>query len=162
MARTPPPLKPSVLDRLLNDDMAVDVGTHFHRSRVLSEIKESLRRDLRNLLNTRARNLTWDPNRLKMLSKSLADYGLPDFTATSLGSDADSAKFCTLIQEIIERHEPRLKEVKVVPAGEGETMDRTFSFRIEARLDVDQAPEPVVFDSQLKPATNTFEVKEQA
>ena len=42
-----------------------------------------------------------------------------------------------------------------------ESYDRTLRFRIDGLLAVDPAPEPVVFDSQLEPATATFEVKDQ-
>jgi type VI secretion system protein ImpF len=121
-------------------------------------VNQSLRRDLEHLLNTRARNLVWDEARMEELQKSLADYGLPDFSWASLGSESDRQKFCNRIKEIIGRHEPRLVNVEVRPVTEGETIDRSFAFRIVAELDVDPAPEPVQFDSHLKPATHTFEV----
>ena len=38
-------------------------------------------------------------------------------------------------------------------------LDRALRFRIDALLHADPAPEPVVFDSELKPLTASFEVK---
>ncbi len=152
------PLLPSLLDRLLDADPGVSREPPQARHQVLRDVKLSLRRDLEHLLNTRARNLLWDPERMPELKKSLADYGLPDFTAVGLGTESDRVKFCRQIEEIIRRHEPRLANVQVVPASEGESLDRSFAFRILAELDVDPAPEPVLFDSHLRQATSTFEV----
>lgn len=158
MAEKSRPLLPSVLDRLIDLDPTLTREPQAARHQVLREVKQSLRRDLEHLLNTRARNLVWDEERLVELKESLADYGLPDFSWASLGSDSDRKKFCGRIREIIERHEPRLANVEVLPVTAGETLDRSFAFRIVAELDVDPAPEPVQFDSHLKPATHTFEV----
>jgi type VI secretion system protein ImpF len=152
------PLLPSLLDRLIDLDPGVSREPPSARHQVLREVKVSLRRDLEHLLNTRARNLVWDPARMPELNKSLADYGLPDFTSVNLFTETDRARFCGEIEEIIRRHEPRLANVRVVPVAEEEALDRSFSFRILAELDVDPAPEPVLFDSHLKQATNTFEV----
>jgi len=152
------PLLPSLLDRLLDADPGVSREPPAARHQVLREVKLSLRRDLEHLLNTRARNLVWDTARLKDLEGSLADYGLPDFTAVGLASDDDRQKFCRQLEDVIRRHEPRLANVRVVPATDAESLDRSFAFRILAELDVDPAPEPVLFDSHLKPSTSTFEV----
>src|SRR5215813_13702038 len=102
------PLLPSVLDRLIDQDPTNTREPQAARHQVLREVKQSLRRDLEHLLNTRARNLVWDETRLEELQKSLADYGLPDFSWASLGSETDRQKFCNRIRDIINRHEPRL------------------------------------------------------
>ena len=62
------------------------------------------------------------------------------------------------LRDIILRHEPRLANVRVSSPDSDETVDRTFRFKIEAELDVDPAPEPILFDSLVKPATGVFEV----
>ncbi|MBY0229071.1 MAG: type VI secretion system baseplate subunit TssE [Gemmataceae bacterium] len=152
------PLLPSLLDRLIDLDPGTSREPPPARHQVLREVKASLRRDLESLLNTRARNLVW-PATLAELEGSLAEYGLPDFTAASLGSGLDRARFCEALRGVIERHEPRLAGVRVTSAEEGEGMDRTFRFKIEARLDIDPAPEPILFDSLVKPATGVFEVE---
>jgi type VI secretion system protein ImpF len=40
--------------------------------------------------------------------------------------------------------------------------DRTLRFRIDAMLYAEPAPEPVIFDSELEPLTNSFSVASEA
>ena len=45
------------------------------------------------------------------------------------------------------------------PLPNAEPADRTFRFKIDAMLIAEPAPEPIVFDSELRPGTGDFEVK---
>jgi type VI secretion system protein ImpF len=152
------PLVVSLLDRLLDDEPGVSTEPAKGRVQVLRELKQCVRRDLEILLNTRTRCLAWPPG-LKELKQSLVNYGLPDFTGADLGSAEDRERFCGIVQAAIHQHEPRFKSVRVQLLGSAEPLDRTLRFRIDALLRAEPAPEPVVFDSVLKPATNAFEVK---
>jgi type VI secretion system protein ImpF len=160
MARIHPeqPLVLSVLDRLLDDDPGVSTEAAKGRVQVLRELKQSVRRDLESLLNTRTRCLPWPPG-LKELKQSLVNYGLPDFTGADLGSVKSREQFCAIVQAAIRQHEPRFKSVRVQLLAGADPLDRTLRFRIDAMLRAEPAPEPVVFDSVLKPATGAFEVK---
>jgi type VI secretion system protein ImpF len=160
MARIRPdqPLLPSVLDRLLDFEPETSREAPKNRAQVLRELKESVRRDLENLLNTRQRNLTWPPN-LTELERSLLNYGIPDITALSMGAGKERQEFCRQLQSVILKHEPRLKTCQVVLLDNTEPLDRTLRFRIDALMHADPAPEPVMFDSSLKPGTGSFEVK---
>jgi type VI secretion system protein ImpF len=152
------PLVPSVLDRLLDDDPGASREPAKNRHQVLRELKQSVRRDLENLLNTRARCRPAPPH-LKELKQSLAHYGLPDFSAAGLGDAQDRDAICQILEAVIRQGEPRFKTVQVQLLGDAEPLDRTLRFRIDALLIADPAPEPIVFDSTLKPATGDFEVK---
>jgi type VI secretion system protein ImpF len=152
------PLVPSVLDRLLDDDPGTTHEPPAGQHQVLRELKRSVRRDLESLLNTRVRNLVV-PAHLTELKRSLLNYGLPDFSATNLGSSRDREAFCALLEQVIRDHEPRLLQVHVEPLSAAEPLDRTFRFRIDGLLRADPAPEPIVFDSIVRPATGDFEVK---
>ena len=152
------PLVPSVLDRLLDDDPGVSREPARSRHQVLRELKQSVRRDLENLLNTRARCQAGPPH-LKELKQSLIQYGLPDFSGAGLGDAQDRDAIFQLLQTVIRQGEPPFKTVKVHIVGKAEPLDRTLRFRIDALLIADPAPEPIVFDSTLKPATGDFEVK---
>jgi type VI secretion system protein ImpF len=160
MSRVRPnqPLVPSVLDRLLDYDPQVSREAPASQHQVLRELKQSVRRDLENLLNTRVRNLSWPPH-LEELNRSLVDYGLPDFTGMSLGSADDRAAFCRLVEAVIRRYEPRFQSVSVQPQDSAEPLDRTLRFRIDALLRVEPVPEPVVFDSVVEPTTGDFQVR---
>jgi type VI secretion system protein ImpF len=150
-------LTPSVLDRLLDDDPGVRQEPAHARGQSLNQLKESVRRDLVNLLNTRTRFVR-GPEHLTQLERSLVEYGLEDFGGRNLASEAERARFCRDIEEVIRKNEPRLEEVQVRAGGEGDPLDRTFRFTISARLRVEPTPEQVQFDSRVNPATGTVVV----
>jgi type VI secretion system protein ImpF len=160
MARVRPeqPLVPSILDRLIDLDPSVSREPPPSRHQILRDLKQAVRRDLENLLNTRQRCLS-PPEHLKELKVSLLNYGIPDLTGASMSSAKERDDLCRAIQAIITRSEPRFKSVRVKPLDNAEPLDRTLRFRIDALLLVDPAPEPIVFDSVLRPATGTFEVR---
>jgi type VI secretion system protein ImpF len=151
-------LLPSVLDRLLDDEPDVQREAPAGPHQLLRDLKQSVRRDLENLLNTRVRYHTW-PQHLTELKQSLVSYGLPDFTGVNLSSGKDREDFCKHIQSVIQQFEPRLANVSVVPISSAEPLDRTFHFRIDALLRTEPSPEPVVFDSNVEPATGGVEVQ---
>lgn len=156
--RSEQPLLPSVLDRLLDDDPAVSREAPRGRDQVLREMKESVRRDLENLLNTRRRLFAW-PRELKELNRSVVGYGIPDITGGTLALEAGREEFCRLLQTLLRQYEPRFKTVEVRPLGNAEPLDRTLRFRIDALLRVEPAPEPVAFDSTLEPGRGGFAVR---
>lgn len=156
--RAEQPLVPSVLDRLIDEQPTATREAPKTRNQVLRELKRSLRRDLENLLNTRWRCTTW-PQNLEELELSLVNYGIPDITAADLGSALNRAEFRRVVETVIRQFEPRFKSVKVEMLDNVETLDRTLRFRIDALLYAEPAPEPVLFDSALQPATGNVEVK---
>ena len=160
MARVPPnkPLLPPVLDRLLDDDPGVTREAPSSRHQLLHDLKQAVRRDLENLLNTRVRCLIV-PGEFKELKQSLVNYGIPDITGASLGSAEEREDFCRLLQTVIRQYEPRFKAVTVKPVNNTDAQDRTLRLRIDALLIAEPAPEPIVFDSVLRPGTGAFEVK---
>ena len=60
--------------------------------RSMREVKQSLQRDLENLLNTRRRATGW-PADLTELVLSLANYGIPDIAGADLGSAENREQF---------------------------------------------------------------------
>ena len=160
MARVRPdqPLAPSLLDRLIDQEPGVSREPPRGRHQVLRELKESVRRDLENLLNTRWRAVSPPPD-LKELEVSLANYGIPDCTASNLGLARYRTELCRIIERVIRNYEPRFQSVRVRMRDNAEPRDRTLRFQIDALLHAVPAPEPVVFDSTLEPTTGTVEVK---
>ena len=156
--RSDQPLVPSVLDRLLDENPETTSEPAKNRAQMLRDMKLAVRRDLENLLNTRRRNMI-PPDGLAELSDSLLTYGIPDFSGTGPGSEDERAAFAKQIEDIIRDNEPRLVKVAVVLSHELQPGDRTLRFRIDALLRADPAPEPVVFDSTLEPATTQFAIK---
>jgi type VI secretion system protein ImpF len=155
---TDQPLVPSLLDRLLDDEPDVQREPSKLRHQVLRELKQSVRRDLENLLNTRRRARPRPPE-LAELERSLVNYGLPDFAGGSLASGEDRDAFRQTVENVIRTFEPRFKAVRVELVDAAEPLNRTLRFRIDALLYAYPAPEVVVFDSAVEPVTGNFEVK---
>lgn len=146
------PLRASLLDRLRSSSGDVSRGLS------LRELKESVRRDLEKLLNTRQRCAA-PPAELKELAQSLVNYGIPDFTTVRLVSSADWEAFRRALEDSIRRFEPRLGPVRVT-IEKADIDERKLRFRIDATLHADPVPEPVVFSSAMEPATGEIKVEE--
>ena len=152
------PLLPSLLDRLIDDRPDETREAPKSRSQVFREFKQGVRRDLENLLNTHQRART-HPENLEELNRSVVSYGIPDLRGADLATSGGRRNFARLVEEVIQRFEPRFLQVRVDLLDNADPLDRILRFRIEALLRVDPAPEPVVFDSAVEPATGNVEVR---
>jgi type VI secretion system protein ImpF len=150
------PIVASVLDRLLDASPDLTVDPPKARGQYLREMRDSVRRDIENLLNTRQRCRGW-PDGLGDLEQSLVNYGIPDFTGTDLSADERREEFRATIETVLRNYEPRFASVSVMMLT-GDRLDRTLRFRIEALIRADPMPEPIVFDSYVDPATRSFAV----
>jgi type VI secretion system protein ImpF len=155
------PLVSSVLDRLIDNEPDVRREAPRSRNQVLRDLKQSVRRDLENLLNTRIRCVPWSPA-MKFLKKSLVNYGLPDLTGSSPVSPKEREEFRRTIESVIKQYETRLRRLSVRLTDSPNAIDRTIRFHIDAVLQAEPAPEPISFDSTLRLADGSFEVKGDA
>lgn len=147
----------SVLDRLLDYEPEISREPIASRSRNLRQLKQSVRRDLEWLLNTR-QIATGVPAELKEVKDSVLAFGLPDFTAMSI-DNADDQKFIKReIEDAVRRFEQRLESV-VVSIEPVRATERVLRFRIDARLKIDPAPEPITFDTVLQLGSGEYEVR---
>ncbi len=152
-------LTPSIFDRLLDYNPSSNTEGQVSRGQVIKELRESVRRDLEFLLNSRRPCISL-PKKWQQLEDTVINYGIPDYTGVNLDVDDERVKFASLIERIILKNETRLKSVKITVIDESESMDRTFHFRIDGILKVEPAVKPVVFDSIMEPVSRTFEVKD--
>ncbi len=150
-------ITPSVIDRLLDDEPEVAQEPLASRSRSLQQFKQAVKRDLEWLLNTR--QTLKIPDELKELNHSIANYGLPDLSNVNVKSVNEQHNLEKLLEKIIKIFEPRLEDtlVKLEPVLENEP---ALHFRIDARLKVEPAPEPVSFDTVLRLDSGRYLVKE--
>ena len=148
----------SVFDRLLDYEPEISFEPPASRAKSLRLFKQAVRRDLEWLLNTR-QIVGGVPEQLTELKRSLAAFGLPDFTAASASNIGDQNRMRRFIEESIRIFEPRLQDVAVTvePVLIGE---RALRFRIDANLIVDPAPEPVTFDTTLQLVNGEYKVQE--
>lgn len=151
-------LTPSLLDRLIDYDPEQKVEPVMSRSQVIRELRESVRRDLEVLLNTRIRCES-RPVEWTLADGTVINYGIPDYSGINLNSEDDQHAFAKQIQKIIMHYETRFKSVKIDVLKNEDSFDRTFRFRIDALLKVEPAVKPVVFDSSLENASRRFMVR---
>lgn len=152
-------LRPSILDRLIDNEPHLLVETERSKFQQLKELRASVRRDLESLLNTRYRLLEPDTE-FEQLERSLLNYGLPDLATINI-IDSDKKKaFTDKLTSLLKENEPRFKSVRVSYQENTKKTDRTLRFRIDATLYADPSPEVVVFDSILEPVSRTVNVKE--
>ena len=152
-------LRPSIIDRLFDDEPGneneLDPGQH----QKLKQLRNSVRRDLENLMNTRFRVM--EPGEeFKELEKSLLNYGLPDLATINITDLEKRKEFTSKLEIILKEFEPRFKNVSVSYFDNKDNTDRTLRFRIDATLYADPSPEVVVFDSILEPVTRSISIEE--
>ena len=147
----------SLLDRLIDLDPRSSRDVEPSRAESVRELKRSVQRDLESLLN--ARNPYADlPPSFTEAWQSVLTYGLPDCT---VGYARDDERVKQLIQNAIRTFEPRLANptVTITPS---QTLEATISLRIDARLLMDPAPEPVSFDVVVPRRSMRSEVRESS
>lgn len=147
----------SVLDRLVDYEPEITREAAASRTNTLRQLKQALKRDLEWLLNTRQTAEELPPD-MKEINRSLAAYGLPDFSNASVKSPADRTRICRALENVINIFEPRLTEVAVVLEPEREN-ERALHFRIDGQLDLEPAPEPVTFDTVLQLSSGQYAVE---
>lgn len=147
----------SVLDRLIDEEPEVSREAAASRTKTLRRLKQCLRRDLEQMLNTR--QLQELPPGLKELNRSVAAYGLPDYSSANVKSVADQNRLRRSLETLVETFEPRLREVTVTLEPARDT-ERALRFRIDAQLMVEPAPEPVTFDTVLQLVNGEYKVQD--
>ena len=152
-------ITPSVFDRLLDFEPDVSSEAPKSRSKSLRELKQSVKRDLEWLLNTR-RYAGEIPDNLEEVNKSVLIFGLPDFTGLGAKSSAEQKRLIKELESALKIFEPRLMDVRVSFEPPSET-ERVLKFRIEARMRVDPTPEPVTFDTILQLGSGAYMVQEK-
>ena len=124
----------------------------------LEELKDSVAQDLESLLNTRKVISEEILKPYPECSKSIISYGLTDFAGLSLASTDDRAFICRSLELTINRHEPRLKNVKASIDVENTAINK-LNFAISALLVVNPISEPVSFDAILKTSSLHYSIK---
>ena len=154
-------LVPSILDRLLDDEPDKVKEIAASRTQRLRELKQSVRRDLEHLLNTRV-CLHVIPSDCEELLTSVLNYGIPDFGGLATASGDQQELLRSKVEDVICRFETRFKFVRVELVQDAtQALQRTIRLKIDGVLHAEPAPEPVSFDSHIMPTIGTFQVKEE-
>ena len=150
------PLVAPLLDRFLEQNK----GTDFRQShQIVRSLRESIRRDLENLFNTRYCCVS-PPAGYSHLDDCVLNYGLPDLSTINMTSFDSRNEFCRRIEKAVKRFETRIRSVKVKTDMAIDNEDPTIRFRVEATLNVNPLQEMIIFESALNPVNQTVNVSE--
>ncbi len=147
-----------LLDRLMDDAPDVERDPPLSMAEAVALLRRSVRRDIEALLNARRRWRSW-PDGYRELAVSPVGYGVTDFAAGAFNDPEQRDRLRAGIEQTIRRFEPRLAQVRVILVDSDNTQEATLRLRIEAILQVEPAPEPIVFDTLVDPATAEVQVK---
>lgn len=163
MARDPenPAVRPSILDRLIDEDPGSDFDAPVSSRRQLRELRLAIRRDLENLMNARQRCLS-SPPELAELERSILEYGIMDLSAAKISSEDDQEELLQSLERTVKQFEPRFKTVRVTERSGTRPDDRIVRFAIDARVYADPVPEEVLFDSAVEPVNRGIEVRTES
>ena len=155
-------LRPSILDRLLDNDPETTHEPVWQQTAVLESLRDAVCRDLQSLLNSR-RCLEELPENFPELHSSLLNYGLPDLQSLEIRQGRAGQQIAHLIEEVIHDFEPRLRGVRVKSKGvDNQISDssRQLSFEIDAVLVIEPLKEPVLFTSSFNSISGEFNVED--
>lgn len=145
----------TLFDRLLpkQDDIAEGLS--------IRDLRESVARDLEDLLNSRMGKLDHLIDDFPAAKSSILQFGIMDFVGLSTANPMDRDKICQSIAQSISSHEPRLRQVQVEMLMEGHNTG-ALCLSIQAFLNIHPLYEPVLFDALLKPTTQQYVISANA
>lgn len=152
------PLRPSLLDRLIDQEPDVSTEPAWRRTPNLREFEHCVLRDVVALLNTRQSRSTAGTD-FRQLPQSVLTYGLPDFTTVGGSHIEDFEQLRVAIEEAIAHFEPRIRQVQVRFRERTDELDRSLQMVVEGMLWVEPEPVPITFDAVVEPLSGDFKVQ---
>ena len=149
-----------LLDRLIDSEPTEPSDRPLSATAAMDMLRLSICNDLEELLNTRRRWRSWDPQ-LAELERSLVGFGLPDFASGAFTEPRRREELRALIEACIRRFEPRIVSLKVTLVETADKVSGTLRLRIEALLRAEPAPEPIAFDTLVDLLTKNVTVLEK-
>lgn len=139
------PVTLSILDRLAIMDRKREVIGVLTPEESMRRFKESVRKNLEWVLNTRRVPV---PCESEQLQKSVYYFGLRDLTGVSLASPSSEVQLLKEIQTAVEQFEPRIDDLRIISIPDASSKQR-LTFRIEGRLVIEYITELVSFRTVL-------------
>ena len=131
-----------LFERLVDLNPESQIEPHPLRTLDAEELKESVRREVERLLNTRC-PLSADLYERKR-DLTVIDYGVPDFSQFNSQSSDLRKRLAAIFSQAISAFEPRLRQVRVLVE---DSMDNEKSLlaHVDAMLVVESINEPLSF-----------------
>lgn len=142
----------SLVDRLVDVDEWPTT-----RSNSIRMYRDSLKRDIEWLLNTRRPPIDNIQSYPKS-SASVIHYGLTDINAFTGSAERDENALLLSIVQSLREFEPRIQSPRVFLVRT-ENASRHLRFHIEGRIQFDSVPEDISFDTVLELTSGEYEVK---
>jgi type VI secretion system protein ImpF len=142
----------SLIDRLIDVD---DWPTT--RSNSMRMYRDSLKRDVELLLNTRRPPISNIESYPKS-SASVIHFGLTDINAFTGSAERDENALLLAILQSLREFEPRIQSPRV-SLIRNDTAARHLRFHIDGRIQFDNVPEDITFDTVLELSSGEYEVK---
>ena len=143
-----------LFDRLVDRDHLLRHELRPMRTLDRRGVKESVRRELEQLFNTRC---PIPAHRLAGRVRSVVDYGIPDFSTFYARNYDDWQRIADILRRAIEIYEPRLAQVRVSVERDKEE-EYALRAYIEAVLITENVPEPVSFTTVLQTREGSAQV----
>ena len=143
-----------LMDRLVDAPLPEDGGRRVS----VTDMRNSVSRDLENLLNTRSEGARLITDSFKECRASSLTYGILDFSSYSLLSPHDRDRIRRSLEQAISLHEGRLTRIRVTLEPQRE-LDRALRFRVDALMELGPDNEKVQFDAVLQLNTQTYLVR---
>jgi len=146
------PIVSSVLDRLIQVERHPTTYAASVRA-----LKESIRRDMEDLLNTRRSSAQVFAG-YPLARASVVNYGLDDLSAFKLASGDGGMQAQRAVERCLAEYEPRLRDVHV-EILRSEATSREIRLHIKATIPIEPNAETVTFDSMLDLASGLYLVE---
>jgi type VI secretion system protein ImpF len=144
-----------LFDRLVDREPQIPAEPRPLRTLDPRGLRESVRRELERMLNTRS---SFPVDRLVERDElTVLEYGIPDLSAFSAGNEDDQRLLTGLVARAVAAFEPRLRRVRVA-FERLEDGQRSLRLRIDAELITDEVAEPVSFPTLWGLRAGTVEV----
>jgi type VI secretion system protein ImpF len=157
-------LQPSLLDRLSDDHPELDEDVRSKVLLNLAQLRASVLRDLRWLLNTIHLEATHDLSNYPEVASSTLNYGIPSLSGTSIAG-INSMVLQRAVRRAIVNFEPRIlaNSVNVEVRPSQDQLDRqTLVLTIEGQLWARPQPQNLYLRTELDLETGTVTVDESA
>jgi type VI secretion system protein ImpF len=157
-SRSPFRARASLIDRLIDPLPQVTREVRPLRTLTRKQLKETIRRDLAWLLNTR---VSLRPRVFDRTDLTVIDYGIPDFGTYYTVNETDQNLLVQRLVRAISAFEPRLKNIRIGVEPQP-VNERTVRFVLDAVIVVESVRTPVSFVTVLQEKSGQVEVHEHS
>ena len=149
----------SLWDRLTDPSLIETRELEASQEARLDRLRGEVLKHLEWLLNSRS-TFGARVHASEVLRESVVAYGLPDISGLRPGDSRDRDQLERILVEVIQRFEPRLRDVQVEFNPESQDRSRSMlHYRVRARIQVKPIDKPILIDTLLEVGSKAFVVQ---